>query len=101
MSIIEKPGEVEPQLREKSSRYVKLRWNLPRETGGAPLVAVIVRVTYPNGMSENHTFAPDITNKTFEGLNPYSNYVFEFVAKNQVLQSLSVKLEITTSEEGN
>ena len=91
---------MEAQLLEKSSKLIAWRWNLPSETGGAPLVFVIVRVTHPDGVVKNYTFKPDVRNKTFENLMPYRKYSFEFVAVNQVLRSLPEKYDVMTNEDG-
>lgn len=96
---LEKPGKVEAQLREISSRFIAWRWNLPSETGGAPLAFVIVRVTHPGGVLKNYTFTPDVRNRTFGNLMPYRKYSFEFVAENQVLRGLPMKYDVTTNEE--
>ena len=99
--FLEKPGSVAARVSKKTSRSLTVQWTLPNETGGAALVAVVITLTDSKGnLVKEITNAPEITNKTFKNLQPFSQYDLEFIAKNQVLESLPFKLKERTSEEG-
>ena len=98
--LAERPGMVDAKITKVTAKTISVQWALPNDTGGATLVGVRLLATGPAGFLKELNFGPEVTNTTLQNLQPFSEYGFEFIAKNQVLESLPFRVKGKTAEAG-